>query len=355
MSLLPSQSLLVADENVLDPDFLSFLESLSAPVVKPDVTTLRTYPCPPPHSRLLTPFDPIAPTEPYDKHQSTPLLDFLKEQRTAKRGADAGKDASRTRREREREKLDKKRGAGGDKSSGTGKQQPQQARLTTPSVAPSVVPGQVKIAKRPAGGVGEEPSRDARGQKKAGAVPDAGKRTEGKVQVKAISGQGQGQVAASTGQGGKGKPAATRGNVGNGKPPKGDAAGKQVEKPRSTNGTRSATSQPVNAPTTAPTQTKQRPPRGPANLLAAALKSTTRDHPARPDEAKPVRNRPAKGNGPSEAATQGATGEASPTVAGAGEKGKRPPRNRGRKAGGDAAQGKAGDPTAAAHVARIDA
>ena len=93
----------------------------------------------------------------------------------------------------------------------------------------------------------------------------------------------------------------------------------------------------------------------PANLLAAALKSTTRDHPARPDEAKPVRNRPAKGNGPSEAATQGATGEASPTVAGAGEKGKRPPRNRGRKAGGDAAQGKAGDPTAAAHVARIDA
>lgn len=28
---------------VLDPDFLSFLESLAAPVVKPDVTTLGTY------------------------------------------------------------------------------------------------------------------------------------------------------------------------------------------------------------------------------------------------------------------------------------------------------------------------
>ena len=353
--------MLEADQNALDPDFLSFLESLSAPVVKPDVTTLRKYPCPPPHSRLLIPLDPTAPTEPYDKHQSTPLLEFLKEQRTAKRGADAGKDAPRTRREREREKLDKKRGAGGDKSSGNGKQ--QQARLTAPSVAASVVPGQVKIAKRPAVGAGEELSRDARGQKKAGAVSDAGKRGEGKAQMNAGSGQGHAVAAASAGPGGKGKSPGARGNGGNGKPPKGDVAGKQVEKPRPAGGNRSMTPQPSNAGTTAPTQTKQRPPRGPANLLAAALKSTTRDHPARSDESKPARsdeskpacNRPAKANGPSEAALQGTTGEASPAEAGAGEKGKRPPRNRGRKAGGDAAQGRAGDSPAAAHVARIDA
>ncbi|GHJ88207.1 hypothetical protein NliqN6_4609 [Naganishia liquefaciens] len=333
-----------------DPDFLSFLESLSAPVVKPDVTTL-------------------APAEPYDKHQSTPLLEFLKEQRTAKRGGhDGGKDAPRTRREREREKLEKKR-AGGDKSSANGK--PSAQRMTAPSGTPSVVPGQVKIAKRPvATGDEQSTSKDARGAKKGTAgVPlsEAGKRGEVKIQVKTPAGQATG----GAGQGGKPKGPA-RGAKANGGGGGGGSGGKQVvEKPRPAGGNRSTTPQPAGAPGGAPAvptpsassaQTRQRPPRGPANLLAAALKSSARDHTTRSDtDAKPTRNRPGKPNAPSEAApTQGTTaGDAPPsatTAAASGERAKRPPRNRGRKAGGggDSAQDKGGD-QAGANVARIDA
>jgi hypothetical protein len=230
------------------------------------------------------------------------------------------------------------------------------------SVPPTSVPGQIKIAKRPA--ADEQTPKDGRQQQKKGPmVPllDVGKRGEVSIQVKSGAGNGmQSQGAGGQASAGKGKrgrdDVAGKGPTGNQKPnakPDGNKA--PVGKAKDT-----ARSQQTDGET--PTQ-RQRPARVPAiagarNLLSAALKSSTRDTTpsgrSRPGEGEAGKGgRPAPGNGAAGTVTGNGDAASGPPA----EKAKRPPRNRNRKpaaggAGGN--QQKTGDQAGAA-TARIDA
>lgn len=273
-----------------------------------------------------------------------------------KRGAAGeGFKEPRTRREREKEKMEKKRavaagnGAGEKSGNGNGKQ----ANASRTTVAPSAVPGQIKIAKRP---TTEDSSKDRQGKKQpVVALPDAGKRAEVKIQMK----PGPGQTSAP-GQGNKGKKdPPTRGgaNPKTAKPSADPKSRNAVNRPAPQSSTQNQT--PNAQPESAPAKRAARPPgnlQGSRNLLTAALKSSTRDAVPRSEgEPKPSRNRsgkpaPAGQSGPSASSAAGTVAEGDEPVEK--ERRTRPPRNRGRKAAGDAP--KAGDQPGASG-ARIDA
>lgn len=305
------------------------------------------------------------------------------------------KEAGRSRKDREKEKIDKKKGgAGGGKQGGGNKN--EKATTASSSNLHTAVPGQIKIAKRPAA----DTVSDSKTQNKGGvALPDLGQRSEVKIQLK----QGGGNEPNKTGNqssnaGGpntnKGKSVKEdrggRGNSANGnnqKPAKADGLKGETlsaDKKRDGNDRQGQAGQQPKKETEPGATGQGRRARpaaanllGGRNLLTAALKSSTRDTSATPSGNPDGTGATAKGgrNRDRGAKAGGATGTAGPgavmgkdTAAGGqngpaanegggvagGEKARRPPRNRNRKAGGGG-DGKPDASQAGAGIARIDA
>lgn len=295
-------------------------------------------------------------------------------------GTSAYKDPSggRNKKEKEREKTDKKRGA----AAGNGeKHNPKQpAKATTggsSSVPPTAVPGQIKIAKRPTGD--DQPGKDTRPPPKKVPpmpLPETGKRADVMISSR-VAGSGTAPHTGGNllaGQGGRGKrgqdagraaPGETKLVRGEGKTSVGDGKGKNKDPVR-----QPQQGQDGDAGIPRRSQQQQRGAGNPGarNLLSAALKSSTRDRSATAGEGEKTGR--GRGGAAGKGATTGATtataaaGTSNADATGAGvpsapEKTKRP-RNRGRKpaagaGGGDAAPSKSGGDQPGAGSARIDA
>lgn len=312
------------------------------------------------------------------------------------------KEAVRNRKEREKERIDKKKGGAVAGKQGGGNRN-EKATTGSSSTLNAAVAGQIKIAKRPAAETGP----DAKLQNKGGiALPDLGKRPEVKIQLKQGGANEPNKLGVQNSNAGgpnanKGKPLKddrggrahnnNNNNNNNQKPvktdgPKGEKP--QNDKKRDINDRQAQTGQQPkkeSEPAGAGQGRRARPAAtnllGGRNLLTAALKSSTRDTSTNsigtPDVNGPGakggrnRDRGAKaGGGPTPApGPAAAVGPAKDGVAGGGnnpdaneggtaggEKARRPPRNRGRKAGGGGAgEGKPDASQAGAGTARIDA
>ncbi|KAJ9109853.1 hypothetical protein QFC19_001832 [Naganishia cerealis] len=366
-----------------DPDFLSFLESLTAPAVKPELPTAGT-------------------TEPTERIKSTPLLEFLKEQKMGKRGSglndainktlhgnkSTDKEAARNRKEREKERIDKKKASSMSGKQGGGNRN-EKATMGPSSNLNTAAPGQIKIAKRPTA----DTVSDAKSQKKGGiALPDLGKRSEVKIQLRQggandpnkaniQSSNAGGQVAnkgkpVKDDRGGRGNNSQKSAKADGSKPEKGSTEKKRDTNDRQTAQQQQSKKETENGPAATGQARRSRAPAanllGGRNLLTAALKSSTRDGVAGlgTDANGPGggggkaggRNRDRTAKAPAAGAAAGkdtADGGANPVPSesggAGGDKARRPPRNRSKKVAG----GEAGKPDAivpaSATAARIDA
>ncbi|KAJ9124371.1 hypothetical protein QFC22_001171 [Naganishia vaughanmartiniae] len=348
----------------------------------------------------------MSATEPAERIKSTPLLEYLKEQRMGKRGSGMNdtitktlhgnkatdKDAVRSRKEREKERVDKKKnGAIGGKQGGGNRN--EKATTGPSSNLHAAAPGQIKIAKRPTADTGP----DIKSQNKGGvALPDLGKRSEVKIQLKQGGANEPNKAGAQNLNAGgpnvnKGKPVKANNNTNLNNQKLARTDGPKGEKPanekkRDTNDRPGQTSQQPKKETEPAGAGQGRRPRpavnllGGRNLLTAALKSSTRDTSAspagNPATAGPAgkggrnRDRAVKAGGASPVATSSpvpakdiaggggnSTGGNEGGAAGEG-KARRPPRSRGGRGKGGAGAGGEAKPDvvqAGAGTARIDA